>query len=61
MRKSYPLGEQKVSMKIPASTKVTRVEPLRADQDVRFKTTVQAIEFTIPRIDDYEVAAIHCS
>lgn len=61
MRKSYPLGEQKISMKIPIGTKVARVELLRSQQDVRFDFTGRGIEFVIPRIDDYEVAAVYCS
>jgi hypothetical protein len=61
MRKSYPLGEQKVSMKIPAGAKVTRVELLRAGGDVSFQSSPQGVEFVVPRIDDYEIAAIYSS
>ena len=60
-RRSYPLGEQKISMKIPAGSRVDRVELLRVEHDVPFKTTGRGVEFVIPRIDDYEVAAIHRS
>jgi hypothetical protein len=59
MRKSYPLGEQKVRMQTPAGTKVTRIELLRAGQDIPFRAIDQGIEFVVPRIDDYEVAAVY--
>lgn len=58
MRKSYPLGEQKVRMNLPPGAKVTRVQLLRAAKDVPFHISGQSLEFVVPRIDDYEVAAI---
>ena len=61
MRKSYPIGEQKVKMPLPAGAKVTRVQLLRAERDIPFHLAGQTIEFTIPRVDDYEVAALHTS
>jgi Uncharacterised BCR, COG1649./Beta-galactosidase trimerisation domain. len=61
MRKSYPIGEQKVTMRVPAEAKVTRVELLRAGRDIPFHHAGETIEFAIPRVDDYEVAAIHAS
>jgi hypothetical protein len=59
MRKSYPIGEQNVKMQLPVGAKVSRVELLRAGRDIPFHIANQSIEFTIPRVDDYEVAAIH--
>ncbi len=61
MRKSYPIGEQKVTMQLPSGAKVTRVQLLRAGRDIPFHVAGQSIEFTIPRVDDYEVAAMHAS
>ena len=39
--------------------RVARVELLRAESNIPFRVTAGAIEFTIPRVVDYEVAAIH--
>jgi hypothetical protein len=58
MRKFYPIGEQKVKMKLPAGTGVSRVQLLRSGRDVPFHVADGAIEVSIPRVEDYEVAAI---
>ena len=50
IRDFYPIGAQKVSLELPKGRSVTRVELLRAETN---------IPFTIPKILDYEVAAIH--
>lgn len=60
IRTTYPLGQQTVRVQVAVDKKVTRVELLRSAHDVPFHTTGQHIEFVIPRIDDYEVAALHC-
>ena len=59
IRSFYPIGAQKVRMKLPAGRRVTRVELLRAEADVPFRVTANTIEFTIPKVLDYEVAAMH--
>jgi hypothetical protein len=59
IRTTYPLGEQKVQMQLPAGRKVTRIELLRAGRDIPFRVSGAGIEFTIPRMDDYEVAAVY--
>jgi len=59
IRNFYPIGAQKVRMKLPAGRRVTRVELLRAEADIPFRVTANAIEFTIPTVLDYEVAAMH--
>ena len=61
LREFYPIGAQRVRMKLPAGSKVTRVELLRAEVDVPFHITQGAITFTIPKVVDYEVAALHAS
>ncbi len=61
MRKFYPIGEQKVKMQLPAGTKVSRVQLLRSERDVPFHIEGGAIEISIPRVEDYEVAAITVS
>ena len=59
IRDFYPIGAQKVRMSLPAGRRVTRVELLRAGRNIPFRMAAGAIEFTIPRILDYEVAALH--
>lgn len=58
-RDFYPIGAQSVRFQIPAEREVSRIQLLRADKDIPFKRAGSAIEFTIPGVTDYEVAAIH--
>jgi Hypothetical glycosyl hydrolase 6 len=58
MQSVYPLGPQTVSMKLPSNVKVRSVELLRAEQSVPFHSQAEVVHFTIPRIEDCEVAAI---
>jgi hypothetical protein len=58
MQSVYPLGPQIVSMTLPAGVKVKSVELLSAGNAVPFRVEGEILRFTIPRIDDYEVAAI---
>jgi hypothetical protein len=57
-REFYPIGEQRVRFELPRDRKVTRVELLRAEKSIPFRRTDRGIEFTIPGVTDYEVAAI---
>jgi hypothetical protein len=59
LRRHYPIGEQKVRMAIPPDRRVARVELLRAERDIPFRQDGGTVEFTIPRIADYEVAALY--
>jgi hypothetical protein len=58
MQATYPLGPQTVRMKMPQGVKVKSVELLRAERGITFNLESQVLEFTIPRVEDYEVAAI---
>jgi hypothetical protein len=58
LRSAYPLGTQTVSLKLPNEVKVKSVELLRAESTVPFQLEAGALRFTIPRVEDYEVAAI---
>jgi hypothetical protein len=57
-REFYPIGAQKVRFDIPRERKVSRVELLRAEKTISFRRTERGVEFTIPSVTDYEVAAI---
>jgi len=59
VRNFYPIPAQKVRMKLPAGRRVTRVELLRAETDVPFQVTDGTVEFTVPKVVDYEVAAMY--
>ena len=59
VRDFYPIGPQKVRMSLPPGRRVTRVELLRAETTVPFAQRAASIEFTIPKVVDYEVAALH--
>jgi hypothetical protein len=59
LRTFYPIGAQKVSMRLPPGRRVTRVQLLRAETNIPFRTAGGTVEFTIPRVLDYEVAAMY--
>ncbi len=58
MQSTYPLGPQTVRMKLPPSVGVKSIELLQAGKSVAFGLERQVLQFTIPRVEDYEVAAI---
>jgi hypothetical protein len=45
-------------MKLPAGVNVKSVELLHAEQKVTFHLADGTLNFTIPRVEDYEVAAV---
>ena len=57
MQSTYPLGPQTVRMKLPAGVRVKSVELLQGSHSVPFSLESE-LSFTIPRVEDYEVAAI---
>jgi hypothetical protein len=59
IREFYPIGEQKVRMELPSGRQVARVELLRAERDIPFTQEGSTVEFTIPGVVDYEVAALY--
>jgi len=58
LNSTYPLGTQLVRMKLPSGVKVKAVELLRAESCVPFRIEDDILRFAIPRVEDYEVAAI---
>jgi hypothetical protein len=58
MRSVYPLGPQTVRMKLPQSVRIKSVELLRGRQRIAFDLKSETLQFTIPHVEDYEVAAI---
>ena len=58
IRAFYPIGPQRVLFTLPTSAKVSRVSLLQAGTDVPFERQGDAVAFTIPKVVDYEVAAL---
>ena len=59
IRSFYPIGAQNVRMRLPPGMRVKRVELLRSETYVPFRMVNGAVEFTIPKVVDYEVAALY--
>ncbi len=58
MQNTYPLGPQTVSLKLPSGVKVKSVDLLRTEQKIPFHLETRTLRFTIPRVEDYEIAAV---
>ncbi|HEY2468192.1 MAG TPA: alpha-amylase family protein [Terracidiphilus sp.] len=58
MQSTYPLGPQTISMKIPQNVRAISIELLRAGRNLPVHLENQILRFTIPNVEDYEVAAI---
>ncbi len=58
MQSVTKLGPQQVAMRLPAGARVKAVELLRAESSVPYEMDGQELRFTIPAVEDYEVAAI---
>jgi hypothetical protein len=54
----YPLGPQTIRMKLPPGIRVKSVELLQSGQRVPFGLENQTLHMTIPRVEDYEIAAV---
>ena len=61
IRDFFPVGEQKVAMRLPEGRRVRKVELLRAEKIIPFTQNGNLVEFTVPGILDYEAAALTCA
>lgn len=61
MQSVTKLGPQRISMKLPENLRAKKVELLRAEQAIPFDVRGQQLQFTVPEVADYEVAAITLS
>jgi hypothetical protein len=57
-RETYPLGPQTVKLELPEGAKVRKVQALRAGTDLKYKLRGRTLEFTLPGVRDYEIAAV---
>jgi hypothetical protein len=58
LRAFYPIGEQRVRLQLPPGRTVKKAELLRAEKQIPFTTNGDTVEFAIPSVNDYEVAAL---
>jgi hypothetical protein len=58
IRKFYAVGAQRVTMQLPPGRRVTRLELLCAGTEIPFQAKDNTISFVIPKVVDYEVAAL---
>jgi hypothetical protein len=58
MLRHYPLGRQTVRLQLPRDLKIKRLTALRAEKTLPFRQTGRLVEFTVPGVLDYEVAAL---
>jgi hypothetical protein len=58
MESTYQLGPQAIRLKLPQNVRVKSVELLKAGKDLPVSLDNQMLQFTIPSVVDYEVAAI---
>jgi hypothetical protein len=58
IRRHYPIGPQKVRWQLPRSVRIRNATLLRAGTRLSIQQRDDVVEFTIPRVDDYEVAAL---
>ena len=59
LRNTSPVGPQIVQLQLPQGVTARRVELLRGGGDLSFETKGQTVQFTVPAVGDYEVAAIY--
>ncbi len=60
-KRFYSIGAQHIRMELPKGVNIERVELLRAETRVPYEQKGDVIEFVIPSVEDYEVAAIYRS
>jgi hypothetical protein len=58
LHETSPLGAQTVRMELPDYVKVRKVTALRSGAELRHKVSGQTLEFTLPSVADYEIAAV---
>lgn len=58
IRRFYPVGPQQVTLEVPGARRIGRVYLLRAEKPVPFTQEGGRLVFTVPSVNDYEVAAI---
>jgi hypothetical protein len=55
----HPVGPQIVRLRTPDGVRIRRVELLRDSHEAPFNLDGQSVQFTVPRVVDYEIAGIY--
>jgi len=55
-----PVGTQRVRIELAEAEALERVELLSASKTLEHRQTGTTVEFDIPGVDQYEVAALYC-
>jgi hypothetical protein len=58
IRRHYPIGPQEVRWQLPRAVTIRNASLLRAEARLPVRQKGNVVEFTIPRVEDYEVAAL---
>jgi hypothetical protein len=58
IRRHYPIGPQKVRWQLPRAVQIRSARLLRAETTLPITQVGDIVEFTIPGVVDYEVAAL---
>lgn len=58
LRRHYPIGPQTVRFELPGAASISGVRLLRAGSSVPFQQEGRVVQFIVPRVPDYEVAAL---
>jgi len=58
LQSTFPLGPQQIAMRLPPGVRVRSVDLLKTETTVTHHVEDQVLRFTLPSVDDYEVAAI---
>ena len=58
IREFYPIGEQKVRLRLAEHERIASARLLRAGRQIPFQQRGDIVEFTVPKVADYEVAAL---
>lgn len=53
-----PVGEQRVRFELPGEARIRKATALRAGRALKFSQKGRVVEFTVPSVNDYEVAAL---
>ncbi|PKQ45373.1 alpha-amylase family protein [Confluentibacter flavum] len=59
IRRFYPIGQQKIRVEIPSSITIKKAELLRSEKGLEITQTGSIVEFLIPSIEDFEIAALY--
>jgi hypothetical protein len=59
IRQHYSLGPQKVRLELPEGVNIKRAELLRAETKLPVRQNGNVVEFEIPVVEDFEVAALY--